>query len=50
MHHPSVPDQNSPDFTTSEGLRQVLIDLNTHNAWATSSVAAELMVYGGLWA
>ena len=45
MHDPSVPDQTSPDFTTPEGLRQVLIDLNTHNAWATSSVAAEIMVY-----
>lgn len=45
MHDPSVPDQTSPNFTTPEGLRQVLIDLNTHNAWATSSVAAELMVY-----
>ena len=45
MHDESVPDQTSPDFTTPEGLRQVLIDLNTHNAWASSSVAAELMVY-----
>ena len=39
MHDPSVPDQTSPEFTTPEGLRQVLIDLNTHNAWASSSVA-----------
>ena len=47
MHDPTVPDgaHAGPDFTTPEGLRQVLIDLNTHNAWATSSVAAELMVY-----
>lgn len=45
MHDPSVPDQTSPDFTTPEGLRQVLLDLNTRGAWATSSVAAELMVY-----
>lgn len=34
-----------PDFTTPEGLRQVLTDLNARQAWASSPVAAELMVY-----
>ncbi|WP_449276689.1 hypothetical protein [Leucobacter sp. GX24907] len=45
-HHPS---QNShqpvPDFTTGEGLRALLIELNEHDAWASSPVAAELMIY-----
>ena len=47
-HHTSTPAptaSRSPDFTTSEGLRGLLIELNEHNAWATSPVAAELMVY-----
>ncbi|MBK0420260.1 hypothetical protein JD276_14595 [Leucobacter sp. CSA1] len=34
-----------PDFTTGEGLRVLLTELNEHNAWATSPVAAELMLY-----
>lgn len=33
------------DFTTPEGLRQVIAELNAHQAWSTSPVAAELMVY-----
>ncbi|MGN7862929.1 hypothetical protein ACTJI8_20325 [Microbacterium sp. 22303] len=41
----SDPSADRVDFTTPEGLRQTLINLNTHNAWATSPVAAELMVY-----
>lgn len=47
-HHPSTrPAVASPlpDFTTSEGLRELLAELNEHNAWASSPVAAELMVY-----
>ncbi|MGO2745556.1 MAG: hypothetical protein ACTIAO_03045, partial [Microbacterium sp.] len=47
-HHPSTPTQAAslpPDFTTSEGLRELLTELNEHNAWATRPVAAELMVY-----
>ncbi len=47
-HHPSTrPAVASPlpDFTTSEGLRELLTELNEHNAWASSPVAAELMVY-----
>ncbi len=44
--HPSPLESDSPpDFTTPEGLRQVLIDLTEHNTWSTSPVAAELMVY-----
>lgn len=35
----------APDFTTGEGLRALITDLNEHNAWASSPVAAELMVY-----
>lgn len=35
----------APDFTTGEGLRMLLAELNEHNAWASSPVAAELMVY-----
>lgn len=42
--HPSVPDHNNPDFTSPGGLRQALIALNTHNAWATRSVSADLIV------
>jgi hypothetical protein len=34
-----------PDFSTSEGLRTLLRELNEHDAWATSPVAAELMAY-----
>lgn len=46
MHHPSHPSPDpTPDFRTSEGLREVLTSLNEHNAWATSPVAAELMVF-----
>lgn len=44
-HHPSDPSRPAPSYTTGEGLRELLIDLNTHNAWATSAVAAELMIY-----
>lgn len=46
-HHPSTPAAAppQPDFRTSEGLRELLTELNEHNAWATSPVAAELMVY-----
>lgn len=44
-----TPDDRAPgegvDFTTPEGLRQVIIELTTHAAWSTSPVAAELMVY-----
>jgi len=44
-----TPDDRAPaegvDFTTPEGLRQVIIELTTHGAWSTSPVAAELMVY-----
>lgn len=35
----------APDFTTGEGLRILLTELNEHNAWASSPVAAELMAY-----
>ena len=44
-----TPDDRAPgegvDFTTSEGLRQVIAELTAHQAWSTSPVAAELMVY-----
>ncbi|MDN5811472.1 MULTISPECIES: hypothetical protein [Micrococcales] len=43
--HTQKPHPPVPDFTTGEGLRELLIELNEHNAWATSPVAAELMVY-----
>lgn len=33
------------DFTTPEGLRQVIAELTADQAWSTSPVAAELMVY-----
>lgn len=33
------------NFTTPEGLRQVIEELDTADAWATSPVAAELMIY-----
>src|SRR5699024_10096354 len=33
------------DFTTGEGLRQVIRELTDAQAWASSPVAAELMVY-----
>lgn len=43
MHtHPS-PVQT--DFTTPEGLRALIVDLTEREAWATSPVAAQLMVY-----
>ena len=42
-HHQSH--DHAPDFTTGEGLRVLLTELNEHNAWATSPVAAELMLY-----
>lgn len=38
-------DSSVPDFTSPEGLRQVLTDLNTTGAWASSPVATALMVY-----
>lgn len=45
-HHPHPQSHDrAPDFTTGEGLRALLAELNEHNAWATSPVAAELMVY-----
>jgi hypothetical protein len=47
-HHTPTPTSAAsqpPDFTTSEGLRELLIELNEHNAWASSPIAAELMVY-----
>lgn len=44
QNHPSS-DHPSPDFTTGEGLRELLTDLNADNAWSSSPVAAELMVY-----
>ncbi|MGP5009219.1 hypothetical protein [Brachybacterium tyrofermentans] len=47
-HHTSTPTSAElplPDFRTSEGLRELLTELNEHNAWATSPVAAELMLY-----
>lgn len=44
-HRPSQSHTPAPDFTTGEGLRELLIELNEHDAWATSAVAAELMVY-----
>lgn len=47
-HHPSTPAPAAsplPDFRASEGLRELLTELNEHNAWSTSPVAAELMVY-----
>lgn len=47
--HPSDDLGRAPgegvDFTTPEGLRQVIEELTIHAAWATSPVAAELMVY-----
>ena len=42
---PTGPGARGLDFTTPEGLRQVLTDLNTHHAWSTSPVAADLMAY-----
>lgn len=47
MHNSSSTPSGSPvpDFTTPEGLRQLLIELNETGTWATSPVAAELMVY-----
>lgn len=47
-HHTSIPTTAAsplPDFRTSEGLRELLAELNGHNAWAASPVAAELMLY-----
>ncbi len=44
-HRPSQTHTPVPVFTTGEGLRELLLELNEHNAWATSPVAAELMVY-----
>lgn len=48
MHHTThhhAAQGHAPDFTSGEGLRELLTELNEHNAWATSPVAAELMVY-----
>lgn len=42
-HHESH--DHAPDFTTSEGLRTLLIELNEPGAWASSPIAAKLMVY-----
>lgn len=48
-HSPLSPEDRAPgegiDFTTPEGLRQVIAELTAHCAWSTSPVAAELMVY-----
>ena len=44
-HHLSAAGCPVPHFATGEGLRELLVDLNTHNAWASSAVAAELMIY-----
>lgn len=38
-------DSSVPDFTSPEGLRHVLTDLNTAGTWASSPVATALMVY-----
>lgn len=43
-HRPEDPAAGI-DFTTPEGLRQVIEALNAHDAWASSPTAAELMVY-----
>lgn len=47
--HPSDDRDRAPgegvDFTTPEGLRQVIQELTDHDAWSTSPVAAGLMVY-----
>jgi hypothetical protein len=51
MHHHQLPQpENNPqskavDYTTPEGLRQILQDLNSRNAWSSSPVATELMIY-----
>lgn len=46
---PLTPDGRAPgegvDFTTPDGLRQVIEELIASDAWSTSPVAAELMVY-----
>lgn len=46
---PTTPDGRAPgadiDFTTGDGLRQVIEELTVYEAWSTSPVAAELMVY-----
>ena len=46
---PITPDGRAPgegiDFTTGDGLRQVIEELTAYEAWSTSPVAAELMVY-----
>ncbi len=48
-HSPRRAEDRAPgegiDFTTPEGLRQVIEELTIHDAWSTSPVAAELMVY-----
>ncbi|CAN7386689.1 hypothetical protein LJR044_002360 [Microbacterium foliorum] len=46
MHHTiPFPSGDVPDFTTPEGLRQVLTDLNATGTWSSSPVATALMVY-----
>lgn len=46
MHrNPFLSDPTAPDFTSPEGLRQLLIELEATGTWATSPVAAQLMVY-----
>ena len=45
QHHVSRNQPSVPNFTTGEGLRELLTELNEHNAWATSPIAAELMLY-----
>lgn len=46
---PLTPDDRAPgegvDFTTGDGLRQVIEELTAGHAWSTSPVAAELMGY-----
>lgn len=49
MRTPHVPPLGAaaapPDFTTPEGLRQVLTELTEQGTWSTSPIAAELMIY-----
>lgn len=46
MHYNTpISSGDVPDFTTPEGLRQVLTDLNATGTWSSSPVATALMVY-----
>ena len=44
MHHNLFPAADVPDFTTPEGLRQVLTELNAAGTWSSSPIATALMV------